>query len=61
MEIGVGFQQRIVAGSQARKEDRVRTVVSDDAIAGPGEPAIHPHCSRVCWWLTVKCPVEIGL
>ncbi len=38
-EIGIGFQQRNVAGSQARKEDRVRTVVSGHSIVGPGESA----------------------
>ncbi len=35
-EIGVGFQQWSVAGSQARKEDRVRSVASGHAILGPG-------------------------
>ncbi len=39
-EIGVGFQQWCVAGSQARKEDRVRSVASWRAILGPGEPAV---------------------
>ncbi len=40
-EIVVGFQQCSVAGSQARKEDRVRSVVSSHAIFEPGEPAVH--------------------
>ncbi len=35
-EIGVGFQQWSVAGSQACKEDRVRSVASSHAILGPG-------------------------
>ncbi len=34
-EIGVGFQQRIVAGSKARKEDRVRSVANDHVIFRP--------------------------
>ncbi len=34
-ETGVGFQQWSVAGSQARKEDRVRSVASGHAILGP--------------------------
>ncbi len=38
-EIGEGFQQWSVAGSHARKEDRVRSVASGGAILGPGEPA----------------------
>ncbi len=38
-ELDVGFQQWYVAGSQARKEDRVRSVASGRAILGPGEPA----------------------
>ncbi len=38
-EIGVGFQQWSVVGSQARKEDRVRSAASGQAILGPGEPA----------------------
>ncbi len=36
-EIGVGFQQWCLAGSQARKEDRVRSVASGRGILGPGE------------------------
>ncbi len=46
-EIGVGFQQWSVAGSQARKEDHVRSVASGHAILGPGEPAIHLCCPRI--------------
>ncbi len=34
-EIGVGFQQWCVADSQARKEDRVRSVTSGRAILNP--------------------------
>ncbi len=33
-EIGVGFQQWRVAGSQARQEDRVRSVANGHAIFG---------------------------
>ncbi len=51
-EIGVGFQQRSVAGSQARKGDRVRSVVSGHAIFGPGEPAIYLRCPHIYrWWI----------
>ncbi len=39
-EIGVGFQQWGVAGSQARQKDRVSSVASGRPILGPGEPAI---------------------
>ncbi len=36
-EVGVGFQQWSVASSQARKEDRARSVASGLAVLGPGE------------------------
>ncbi len=35
-EIDVGFQQWSVAGSQAHKEDHIRSFVSGHAILGPG-------------------------
>ncbi len=44
-EIGVGFQQWSVAGSQARKEDHDCSVASGHAILGPGETAIHQFVS----------------
>ncbi len=59
-EIGEGFQQWCVAGSQARKEDRVRSVASGRAILGPREPAIHLHCPRVCRWWIRKRPSDEG-
>ncbi len=59
-EIGVGFQQWGVAGLQARKEDRVRLVASGRAILGPGEPAIHLHCPRICRWWTPQRPADEG-
>ncbi len=59
-EIGVGSQQWCVAGSQARQEDRVRSVASGRAILGPGEPAIHLHCPRICRWWTRKRPADEG-
>ncbi len=37
-EIGVGFQQWSVAGSEAREGGRVRSVGSGHAVLGPGEP-----------------------
>ncbi len=40
-EIGGGFQQWSVAGLQAHKENRVRSVACGHAILGSGEPAIH--------------------
>ncbi len=46
-EIGVGFQKWSLAGSQARKEDRVRLVASALAIIGPDEPAIHVLYPRI--------------
>ncbi len=59
-EIGVGFQQWGVAGSQARKEDRVRSVASGHAILGPGEPAIHLRCPRIYRWWIYKRLVDEG-
>ncbi len=59
-EIGVGFQQWSVAGSQARKEDRVRSVASGNAILGPGEPAIHLRCPRICRWWIPERPADEG-
>ncbi len=59
-EIGVGFQQWSVAGSQACKEDRVRSVASGHAILGPGEPATHLHCPRICRWWIRKRPADEG-
>ncbi len=43
-EICVGFQQWSMAGSQARKVDRVRSVGSGHAVLGPGEAPIHLRC-----------------
>ncbi len=40
-EIGVGFHQWSVAGSEPREDDCVRSVSSGHEILGPGEPAIH--------------------
>ncbi len=57
---GDGYQQWSVAGSQARKEDRVRSVASGHAIFGPGEPAMHLRCPRICRWWTCKRPVVEG-
>ncbi len=59
-DIGVGFQQWSVAGSQARKEDRVSSVVSGHAILGPGEPVIHLRCPQICRWWIYKCPADEG-
>ncbi len=59
-EIGVGFQQWYVAGSQARQEDRVRSVASGRAILGPGEPAVHLHCPWICRWWIRKRPADEG-
>ncbi len=57
-EICVGFQQWSVAGSEAREEDRDRTVANGHAIFGPGEPAIHLHCPRISlWWI---CKLAVG-
>ncbi len=39
--ICIGVQQWNVAGSEARGEDRVRSVGSGHAVIGPGEAAIH--------------------
>ncbi len=55
-EIGVGFQQWRVAGSQARKEDRVHSVASGLAILGPGEPVIRLHCPPIYQWWIYKRP-----
>ncbi len=57
-EIGVGFRQWCVAGSQARQEDGVRSVASGRAILGPGEPAIHLYCPRICRWWICKRPAD---
>ncbi len=59
-EICVGFQQWSVAGSEAREEDRVRSVSSSYAIFGPGEPAIHIRGPRICRWWIYKCPADEG-
>ncbi len=59
-EIGICFRQWCVAGSLARKEDRVRSVASGRTILGPGEPAIHLHCSRICRWWIRKRPADEG-
>ncbi len=59
-EIGVGFQQWSVAGSRARKEDRVRSFASGHAILGPGEPAIHLCCPLIRRWWTYKRPTDEG-
>ncbi len=59
-EIGVGFQQWSVAGSQARNEGRVRWVANGHAILGPGEPPIHPRCPRICRWWIYKRPEDEG-
>ncbi len=56
-ESGIGFHQCSVAGSQARKEDRVRCGL---AILGPGEPAIYLRCPWVCLWWIYKCFVDEG-
>ncbi len=53
-------QQWCVAGSQARQEDRVRSVASSRAILGPREPAIHLHCPRICRWWIRKRPADEG-
>ncbi len=58
-EIGVGFQQWSVAGSQASKEDRIRSVASGHAILGPGEPAIGLRCPRICRWWICKRPADL--
>ncbi len=55
-EIGVGFHQWSVAGSQARKEDRVRSVIRGHAILG--EPATHLRCPRICRWWISKRPAD---
>ncbi len=60
MVLVVVVQQRSVAGSQERKEDRVRSVVSGHAIFGPGEPAKHLRCLQICWWWIYKCTVDEG-
>ncbi len=60
-EIGVGFQQWSVTGSQARKEDHVHSVVSRNTILGPGEPAIHLRCPRICRWWIYKRPADDDL
>ncbi len=44
----------------ARKEDRVRSVASGHAILGPGEPAIHLRCPRICRWWICKRPADEG-
>ncbi len=59
-EIGVGFRQWCVAGSQAREEDRVRSVAIGRAILGPGELAIHLHCPRICRWWIRERPADEG-
>ncbi len=59
-EIGVGFQQWTVAGSQARKEGSVHWAASGHSIRGAGGPAIHLHCPRICRWWTYKCPADEG-
>ncbi len=46
-EIGAGYQQWNVTGSEAREEDRVRSVGSGHAVLGSGEPAIHLRCPRI--------------
>ncbi len=58
--VGVGVQPWRVAGSQGRKESRVRSVVSGHAILGPGEPAIHIRCPRICRWWIYKRPADEG-
>ncbi len=58
-EIGIGFQQWCVAGSQARKGDRVRSVASSRTVLGPGEPAILFHWPRICrWWIRKRSADE---
>ncbi len=37
----MSFQQRSVAGSEAREEGHVCLAASSHAIIGPGEPAMH--------------------
>ncbi len=59
-EIYVGFQQRSVAGSKARKEDRVLMVANGLPIFRPGEPAIHLHCLGIFWWWVCECSTEEG-
>ncbi len=59
-EIGVGFQQWCVTGSQARKEDRVRPVASGHEILGPNEPAMHFRCRRIYRWWIYKRPADEG-
>ncbi len=59
-EVGVSFQQWSVAGSQALKEDRVRSAASGHAILGPGGPAIHLRCLRTCRWWIYKRPADEG-
>ncbi len=49
-EIGVGIQQWSVAGSGA----------SGHAFLGPGEPAIHLHCTRICRWWIRKRPADLA-
>ncbi len=46
-EIGVGFQQRSVTSSKARKEDCVRSVANGHPTFGPGGPAIKRRKSRL--------------
>ncbi len=46
-EISVGFHQRSLAGSKARKEDCVRTVANGYTIFRPKEPGTHLRCPRI--------------
>ncbi len=42
------------------EEDRVRSVASGRAILGPGEPAMHLHCPRICRWWIRRRPADEG-
>ncbi len=44
-----------MTGSEARKEDRTRTIANGFAVFRPGEPAIHLCCQQICWWWTCEC------
>ncbi len=59
-EVGVSFQQWSVTDSQARKEDRVRSLASGRAMLGQGEPAIHLRCPRIRRWWIPKRPANEG-
>ncbi len=59
-EMCVGLQQWCVAESEAREEDRIRSVGSGSAVLGPIEPAIHLRGPWICRWWIYKCPADEG-